>query len=269
MSTSSKKTMIWRGGLVAVSGGRDQTRIGTGDALAAVIAEARPKEALAAPTSNEVTQSTALAGADASDAAPSSAVASEQAQDGRALRPIAPACASTRIMPIESLFPEAQTGQESPPSVEHGATESATAAADKAWKAHIAKLFAQGLAYVQRDRKRTALYGGAATALLIVALWPAPREEVAVLKTTQLSAAKQVPRAGEATVASAVEAPQPEPPSISMPAAGLERAAVDALAAGDLERAQKLYLQLAERAPRPSPFSEAARILRRSALSEP
>jgi hypothetical protein len=172
--------------------------------------------------------------------------------------------ASTRIMPIESLFPEhiAQSTQGAEPPLDLEKVLQDPRAVPTSPLYRCVAWLRGSLTRAARQPKLSA-----AGALVLAALAFILAAESDLQRDTRESVETSSKRASPASATegdlSDTELPaHRSPPSDHEPLdPGLERAAVDALITGDFATAERIYRELAKRAPSPSPFSEAVRIL--------
>ncbi len=259
--SAPKKTLIWRGGLVALTGGlkgaraRDVADEGPGTP------EGTQAEGTQAEGTSSQPRTHVEPQVDTVQSATPSASAAETPSS-----PVAPPSVpvvATRIMPIESLFPDlAKPAQAKPEQAE---LAQAWAVRDRlsVWQERGRIAFENARPLLIRHGGRAALYGGFAIVIGALALWPDPESVEHADTSPPVVAQASV----EVQPAARPRQPALDPGEVAplQVGKGLERAAVDALASGDLARAQSLYTQLAAGQPRPSAFSEAARILARRA----
>jgi hypothetical protein len=204
----------------------------------------------------------------------------------------------TRVLPIETLFPQGQSSESAPvpqrkPDAEPAPQPSAQRAEAKLpqplqhpqkpataptvrrpARAFAASTKLRGL-LAGKGRERVLLYGGLALFVVVALGFRAFRESARDPSSTtraQAAATTSAPTARRDTSDTGKALPAavalPTAAALSAPE-GLERAATDALARGDYVLAQRIYTELAKRVPAPSPYSEAARILARAAEPEP
>jgi hypothetical protein len=179
---------------------------------------------------------------------------------------------ATRFMPIEELFPDvaADPAAHEPPS---------RASARRPSRALVETPTGLRGGSRARARRWPILVLALASLVLGATLWSHDvRRQLGAGLARAGAAVRQAkptadsaPRAGaahEAAEAAPVPATAPQSPTQrtptpraeSAPGPGLERAAIDALIAGDFARAEKLYARLARGSP-PEPIREALRIL--------
>ena len=169
--------------------------------------------------------------------------------------------AATRVLPIEQLFPALRpTSPVREPLLAPETTFDAIPAGDRNTQ-RTARLFLLRRRHWQSIKIALAVVIVALLGFLLLEPDPASLQQVRLDATDAAPAAPQ-PLPPNATPTQAVtRAPEPPQKAGSAPQPGLERAAVNALIAGDLARAQSIYADLARTRAAPSAYSEALRIL--------
>lgn len=164
----------------------------------------------------------------------------------------------TRFFPIDSLLPPTE-----PATVPREAADAAPEpASDRHVDTHPTLRLARHLAQLRGKwpglralpTRRFALYAALVCCALALLAWPAPPApagRVAAASAPQAPPAQRLPRSDQPLSA----------PVLPSTASGLERAAVDALVAGDYVAAQVRYRQLTQAVPDNRAFAEAQRIL--------
>jgi hypothetical protein len=232
----ASKTRIYRGGLAGLIGASERESAELAQLTAADERPPAPHTSQVPPTPAQSRTLTGLAG----------------------LRAPPSALHATRIMPIEKLLPGHVV---SPPT----AAELRAAKADRQAGARL------------RTRRAPRFLGHVLVAvltLLAVAVWRLPltdRAPAGARRVVAVPIASPPPTAAsmlqaELTPPSAAKPATPEPHTTPRP--GLERAAVDAVVAGDYARAGELYRELARAQPASPVFAAAVRILAARAHSQ-
>ncbi|HEY2735524.1 MAG TPA: hypothetical protein VGI70_16120 [Polyangiales bacterium] len=263
------KTKIWRGGLAAITGrGADEVPKPP-QPSAATRAEARSAPKPGTPPAPDLAVTRPDRGIGPHTRIMGSAALPIKARRSLLSRELS----TTRVMPIESLLPDAGRATQSKPieaatalttitttpTAQHGSNphREPSAVAIDLEPVHVPKrsLFSPKLVV---------------PAFVVAILWLVasffvnkPRPVATPEPAPPSSSAR-----GIATLAAPVATPPLEtpnapsaPPGIVPRPAKLERAAVDALIAGDYAQAERLYAQLARSGETPNVFSEAGRIL--------